>query len=788
MQNWQSERIEKLSICCSVLVLLLLPGIFYYASQLRFGTTFVENWLPGDDAARARYGEFRSQFGDDQFLIISWKGAKLGDPRLSQLSGLLKNLQANEPDLLIQQVVDTESMLARLEENRIENQVAKQRLRGLMIGPNDTSLISLKLEQASVEIRKQLMERIRELAAQVLGEDVNDLVLAGEPFQIYMIDRTSREAMERLVLPSSILALSIAWFCIRSLKLTLLVFVFAGLGQILGMATVSYFLGEMIAVLVVLPTLVFMLTLSAAVHLTNYLKDCRVFRCRTSGLEANPKAGVDALRIGASPCVLATMTTAFGLGSLFLSQLSPVWHFGSLAALSLIVSTAITLGVFPAAAKFLSKLQKPMQNETEDSASIQKSSHMSFEPTSTSRFLARLTYRYATLISALGVILLGIAALGLGRLQTSTEFEDMFTPHSDAIRSLHWVRQNIGPLNSLEFLVCVNTEDRDTASLQNSTTQKTDAELVYFELQCLNLFEKELGKNEMVDSTFSALTFVPSFPQTGGMRGTIQRAVLRRNLMQNMEVFHENGLLSTTQADGQLLTDPLAERVWRISVRVQDLRGDNYLDKRESLLSSLDTLKENLASRDIQVSYELTGLRTVVEKAHFALISDLLTSFLAAFLLITPVMMLIVRGFLSGILLMIPNVLPVAFVFGCMGWLGVKLDVASILTASVALGIAVDDTLHFVTWYFRSRRSGSNARESVETAIRACARPMLHTTIICSAAMFPFFFAEFTPTSKFAMLMILILSGAIVGDLILLPALLQSPFGSWIGRQKKQEV
>ena len=66
---------------------------------------------------------------------------------------------------------------------------------------------------------------------------------------------------------------------------------------------------------------------------------------------------------------------------------------------------------------------------------------------------------------------------------------------------------------------------------------------------------------------------------------------------------------------------------------------------------------------------------------------------------------------------MIPSVLPVVLVFGCMGWLEFRLDVAGILTASVALGIAVDDTLHFVSWFMRVRRSGASPQRSVRVAL-----------------------------------------------------------------------
>jgi hypothetical protein len=148
--------------------------------------------------------------------------------------------------------------------------------------------------------------------------------------------------------------------------------------------------------------------------------------------------------------------------------------------------------------------------------------------------------------------------------------------------------------------------------------------------------------------------------------------------------------------------------------------------------------------------------------------------------MITPIMMLSIRSILGGLLIMIPNVLPVTLAFGMMGWMDWSLDIAGILTASVALGIAVDDTLHFVCWYQRERQDGRSAKEAVRRTFDRCSSAMLHTTLISCGAMLPFLFADFMPTQQFSRLMITMLSLALIGDLVLLPALILSPLGRWI--------
>ncbi|MEX2026957.1 MAG: MMPL family transporter, partial [Pirellulaceae bacterium] len=94
-----------------------------------------------------------------------------------------------------------------------------------------------------------------------------------------------------------------------------------------------------------------------------------------------------------------------------------------------------------------------------------------------------------------------------------------------------------------------------------------------------------------------------------------------------------------------------------------------------------------------------TGVVPIVYKAQRSLLESLISSSLWSFLAITPLMMLISRSVSGGAVAMLPNVMPVVMVFGGMGWLGIPVDVGSMMTASIALGVAVDDTIHFLNWF-----------------------------------------------------------------------------------------
>jgi len=152
-------------------------------------------------------------------------------------------------------------------------------------------------------------------------------------------------------------------------------------------------------------------------------------------------------------------------------------------------------------------------------------------------------------------------------------------------------------------------------------------------------------------------------------------------------------------------------------------------------------------------------------------------------------MILVLRSPSAGMLSMAPNLFPVVVIFGLMGWLDILVDVGTMMTASVALGVAVDDTIHFLTWYRRGLDSGRDRKSAVMLAYERCATAMSQTTLIAGLGLSAFAFSTFTPTQRFGVLMLALLGAALVGDLIFLPAVLSGPFGRFFrGARKKKKV
>ena len=173
-----------------------------------------------------------------------------------------------------------------------------------------------------------------------------------------------------------------------------------------------------------------------------------------------------------------------------------------------------------------------------------------------------------------------------------------------------------------------------------------------------------------------------------------------------------------------------------------------------------------------------TGIWMMTSCGRSQILRDLATSFIMAFFIITPIVMLLLRGFIVGLLAMIPNVLPTLAFFGVLGWIGMEVDIGTLLTASVGLGIAVDDTLHFLHVFRRELKTHDRHTATFNT-MRHCWRPMLFTSLICAAGLALFVMSSFVPARQFSIAIVVLLGSAAICDLVVLPALILSPLGHY---------
>ena len=165
-----------------------------------------------------------------------------------------------------------------------------------------------------------------------------------------------------------------------------------------------------------------------------------------------------------------------------------------------------------------------------------------------------------------------------------------------------------------------------------------------------------------------------------------------------------------------------------------------------------------------------TGSGRLFSTLDHYLVDSQISSFGTAFITVFAVIFVIFRSFRFGFLTIAPNLLPVMAVLGVMGVLGISLNIATVMVASVALGIVDDDTIHFINRYRREVAAGAGTDEAIETATVHEGRASLTTAMINSLAFGVLLFSEYKPTAWFGGLLGLTMVVAFLAEVFILPA------------------
>jgi uncharacterized protein len=159
-------------------------------------------------------------------------------------------------------------------------------------------------------------------------------------------------------------------------------------------------------------------------------------------------------------------------------------------------------------------------------------------------------------------------------------------------------------------------------------------------------------------------------------------------------------------------------------------------------------------------------------------------------LLVVIAVIVMLRHWSNGVLLLLTSVFPMALIFGAMGWLGIVVDIGSVMTPCVALGVTIDDVIHFVLWFRRGIERGLSVPEAVKLAYSGCGRAMVQSWGVIGLGLAAFALSSFIPTFRFGALMIGLLTVGLAGNLLFLPALLAGPLGRLIAapiRKRRQQ-
>lgn len=416
----------------------------------------------------------------------------------------------------------------------------------------------------------------------------------------------------------------------------------------------------------------------------------------------------EALRKAIRPCFWAMLTTVIGLMSLMVSDIAPVRQFGWAASIGAAVSMLAALLFTPA---LLQLWPQALQRES-----------------STPQWAARLGYgiiHYRRRIAALTFAVVVVTATGLPSLHSKINPVEFLPTGSTIVSDLIRVEEELTPAESIEAVVDFGI--RDLPFLEK--------------LQVVREIEREIARQPGVRHTVSLASFFPT--------------VMPESALETMRIL---GRASSQAGQNDFVS--AGERFWRISARVSGTPDEKY------------QIYRNLQQLSQRYPVSFTGLAPLLVHAQRIIFNGFWESFATAFLIITGVMMISLRSVKLALVAMIPNVTPISIVFGLLGWWGLPVDIGMMMTASIALGIAVDGTFHFVMAYRQGLRHDRRVVRASRRALFLTGAPILQAALIAGTGMLALACSQFTPTVRFGVLMATLLLVAVLGDLVLLPTLL----------------
>lgn len=799
------------------------PLLIFGATQaVRSNTNQVSDWLPESFDETQELAWYRKHFVGDQFVVVSWDGCEIAphatsietlrpDPRIDKLASLLVSNtpvggQPGEKPYqhYIKSVFTGPRMLEYLVESdsQIPYEIAKERIVGSLLGRDrqQTCLVVTLSDEAIPQLRTVLARpHIGPLgfkypagvlfqAIEQCGIDVDQVHLGGPPVDNVAIDEEGERTLIRLAGFSALLGLGLAWWSLRSIRLTLIVFACGLLSATAGLASLWGSGVKTDAIVLSMPALVYVLAISGAIHLINYYRHALPL----SGRAAAPG---QAIAMGCKPALLCSVTTALGLLSLCTSELVPIRKFGLYSAIGVLQILVVLFLFLPAALYYWPPQGTgstiPTRGSKKRLATVTDVQAHGW----LTRFWHRLgdwIIRHHVLVTAAFLFILIGFASGLKHYRTSIDLMKLFDPEARIIKDYHWLEAHIGQLVPVEVVLRFSPDAiapiGESTSTQNDEVHRwTLLERMRLVAQVQHHLEQKFGMHGsgVIGPSLSALTFTPPLPGNDrGLGSFVHRKLLNRKL--------ENSYTSLTGSGYVAIDETTGQELWRISLRVAAFEEVNYGEFTHALQSVVDPIVDRFASsrqrsaqlntvsvtpRSADVSAVYTGVVPIVYKAQFALLDSMISSTAWSFLTITPLLMYVSRGIFAGLVAMVPNVLPVLVVFGGLSWIGQPIDIGSMMAASIALGVAVDDTIHFLTWY-RARLNQTNDRPiSILSAYEHCATPTMQATLVNGLGLSVFTISSFAPTKQFGFLMLVILVAGAVAELLLLPAILAGPMG-----------
>jgi predicted RND superfamily exporter protein len=743
------------------MIFLLIFTVFmgYMARDVKLAFNF-NTAVPETDENYKYFLEFKKNFGEDgNILVLGVKDSSLYDlEKFNKFYTLNKKLESiegitNVISLATLKIItkDKEDQSFALQPLIPESPKSQPALDSLMLSAinqkfysgqmmnveNGATLILITMDRLVLnsKLRNDVVHEIQEIGAAFTADSDIELHYSGMPFvRTIMQEKTASELQLFIGLSIAITALILFLF-FRSWTAVVFPLIVIGVVVTWVLGTVGI-LGYDINVLTgLIPSIIIVIGIPNSIYLLNkyhqeYAKHGNKMRALSLMIR---KIGLVTL--------ITNCTTAIGFLVLITTNIKLLTEFGLVAGLNILATFVVSMVLIPGIFSYLPP-PKPAQLK-----------HLEFK--FMGKFLTLLDllvhrHRYRVFIGA--AIVVGFSFFGISKLYSVAYMVDDIPEESQLKQDLYFFQDNFSGVLPLEIVIDFG-KPRSSLNARN--------------LRKVERLENGLDSIEFVSQPVSIVSFAKAVRQAY-YNGDPKRYSLP-------SPSDRNAILSylSNQDDQEGLLDSFVDttgQIMRVSLKTWDLGSV----KMDSLITNVIEPRINeVFGDDTDVKTSVTGSTLLFVKGNKFLVENLQLSLLLAFIIIAVIMGILFANVRMIIISLIPNFIPLLLTAGIMGYLGIPLKPSTALIFSIAFGISVDDSIHFLAKY-RQELFANNffVPIAISKSIKETGASMLYTSIVLFFGFVIFVFSDFGGTVALGLLTSLTLMFAMITNLTVLPALL----------------
>jgi len=462
------------------------------------------------------------------------------------------------------------------------------------------------------------------------------------------------------------------------------------------------------------------------------------------------------------PSFFVVITTMAGFSSLVFSGILPIITFGWMMSVGIVVSLVTTFILFPIVLMFF---KKSVINETQKNKK------------SFTLIIAYIVFHYKKTILLITSLILCFSVSGAFQLRVENSFIDYFKKDTQIYQGMKLIDQKLGGTTPLDVIITFKEKSDEIKTIEIVDESSVDEELDSFEDE-FETSEEDQKKywftQSKIDKIRQVHNYLDSLAPIGKVLSLATLMEVGKSLNEGKELDGLTLALINKELPlkyKEIILNPYVDienNMARISTRVRDSLPNL---KRDELLKQIDRDLQKIVNTDFE-EYKISNLLVIYNNMLQSLFNSQIKTIGLVVLILFGMFLFLFKNLKIALIAMISNIVPVGVIFGFMGWMDIPLDMMTITIAAISIGIAVDDTIHYIHRFRLEYTKTDDLKLSVQNAHKSIGQAMFYTSTIIMIGFSILVLSSFIPTIYFGLLTVLAMFMAIVADLLLLPVLL----------------